>query len=66
LENGAEVFEVESIIAKRGSGNRIQYLVKWLGYPHWESTWERPSTLTDAREAIDEFESQLEADDLRA
>ena len=31
--SGAEVYEVESIIAKRGSGARAQYLVKWRGYP---------------------------------
>ena len=64
LENGAEVFEVESVIAKRGSGARIEYLVKWLGYPHWESTWEKPSSLQEARDAIDEFENQLSSDSL--
>lgn len=57
-EDGAELFEVESIIAKRGIGRRIQYLVKWLGYPHWESTWENITTLSQsAKEAVDEFES---------
>ena len=33
LEDGAPVFEVESIIAKRGAGARTRYLVKWRGYP---------------------------------
>jgi hypothetical protein len=59
LENGAAVFEVESIIATRGIGRRKQYLVKWLGYPHWESTWELEATLKDARDAIAEFEANL-------
>jgi hypothetical protein len=59
LENGAEIYEVESIIAKRGSGARTEYLVKWLGYPHWESTWKRASELTEAQDAIDQFESTI-------
>jgi hypothetical protein len=32
------------------------YLVKWLGYPHWEATWEKASTLSGARDAIVEYE----------
>lgn len=59
-EDGAELFEVESIIAKRGSNRRVEYLVKWLGYPHWESTWEKSSSLLpDAEEAVAEFESRV-------
>jgi hypothetical protein len=56
LEDGAEQYEVESIIASRGSGARAQYLVKWLGYPHWEATWEKSPTLSGARDAIAEYE----------
>ena len=56
LENGAALFEVESILAKRGTGSRTRYLVKWLGYPHWESTWEPPSALKNARDAIEDYE----------
>ncbi len=62
LEDGAALFEVESIIAKRGSGARTQFLVKWLGYPHWESTWEPLSALTGAQDAIDDFEAQASED----
>lgn len=60
LEDGAEQFEVERIIGKRGAGRRAQYLVKWLGYPHWESTWEKVSNLAGARQAVDDFEAELE------
>ena len=56
LEDGVEEYEVESIIAKRGSGARAQYLVKWKGYPHWESTWEKPSAVAKAPEAMAEFD----------
>jgi hypothetical protein len=59
-EDGAELFEVESIIAKRGNNRRVEYLVKWLGYPHWESTWEKSSSLLpDAEEAVAEYESTV-------
>lgn len=59
-EDGAELFEVESIIAKRGSNRRVEYLVKWLGYPNWESTWEKSSSLLpDAEEAVAEYESRV-------
>jgi hypothetical protein len=60
LEDGAPVFEVESIIAKRGAGARTRYLVKWRGYPHWESTWEPLSSLSNARDAIADYEQALE------
>ena len=51
LADGAETYEVESILASRGSGARAQYLVKWRGYPVWEATWEKPSALVGASDA---------------
>jgi hypothetical protein len=61
-EDGAAMFEVESIIAKRGFGARTRYLVKWRGYPHWESTWEPLSSLRNARDAIAAYETQVSED----
>ena len=29
-----DVYEVEKILKKRGRGDNVQYLVKWLGYPN--------------------------------
>ena len=55
LADGAEVYEVESILAGRGAGARAQYLVKWRGYPVWEATWERPSVLTGARQVLADY-----------
>ena len=57
-EDGGEVYEVKAIIAKRGRGTRLQYLVEWVGYPSWEATWESSSSLVGARDAIVEFESR--------
>ena len=62
LEDGAAVFEVESILAKRGNGRRgTEYLVKWKGYPLWESTWEPSSSLSQIPSVIREFEATLRA-----
>ena len=62
LEDGDEQYEVESILARRGKGNRAQYLVKWVGYDHYESTWEKASNLVGAPEAIAAYEAQCLAD----
>jgi hypothetical protein len=58
LEDGAEKYEVERILAARGAGARTQLLVKWLGYPEWEATWERASSVkATAPEAVADYES---------
>ena len=59
LESGDEVYEVESILASRGSGARAHYLVKWRGYPHWESTWEKASNLSGSRALVADYERVL-------
>jgi hypothetical protein len=53
-EHGAEIYEVDQIIAKRGSGSRTQYLILWKGYPLESSTWE-PARSVDAPDALAEF-----------
>jgi hypothetical protein len=58
-EDGAEEYQVESILASRGSGPRAQFLVKWLGYPDWESTWVKRSELAKARDILAEFEDEM-------
>ena len=58
-EDGAEEYHVESILASRGSGPRAQFLVKWVGYPDWESTWMKRSQLTHAQETLAEFEDEM-------
>jgi hypothetical protein len=66
LENGAAVYKVESILAKMGAGARAKYLVKWLGYPTWESTWEPAASLRNAADAVAEYENQLADRNLNA
>ena len=59
-EDGAEVYEVERIVAARGRGARKEYLVEWRGYPPWEATWEKRTALASAAEALAEFEVSLQ------
>lgn len=42
------VYEVETIRARRTSGTRTQYLVKWQGYGEEMNTWEPPSHIHPA------------------
>ena len=53
-----EAYTVESILDKRITRNKIQYLVKWEGYPDWESTWEPESAFKYHRDAINEYEKK--------
>ena len=59
LESGAEQYEVESILASRGSGARAQYLVQWRGYPLWEATWEKAANLKGAQSLVADYERVL-------
>jgi len=42
LVGNTEQYEVEAICSHRrqGRGRQLQYLVKWLGYPESDNTWE--------------------------
>lgn len=56
-DNGIPSYEVERVLAKRGTGSRTRFLIQWVGYPLWESTWELRSSLANAPDALAEFES---------
>jgi Chromo (CHRromatin Organisation MOdifier) domain len=56
-ETDHEEFEVETILDKRTLRNKPQYLVKWLGYPLHDATWEPVENLENAKETIQKFES---------
>ena len=56
---GAEEWEVEEVLAKRKRYGKMQYLVKWLGYPNSENTWEPEENLSNASIKIQEFEMKI-------
>jgi hypothetical protein len=36
--------------------NRIEYLVKWVGYPNYDASWEPLVNLSHAQESIARYE----------
>ena len=50
-----EEFEVERILDSRTRYRRIEYLVKWKGYPDYDATWEPSNNLLNAQQAIHDF-----------
>jgi hypothetical protein len=51
-------WDVEAILNKRTRGRKTYYLVKWIGYPMEEASWEPEDCVSNAREAIEEFEQR--------
>ncbi|KAJ2391461.1 hypothetical protein GGI05_002937, partial [Coemansia sp. RSA 2603] len=57
-ESSGEEYEIDRIIGRRASINKIEYLVFWKGYTMSDCTWE-PLILSDSCEqAINEFETR--------
>ena len=49
------IFAAERILKKRKRRGKMQYKVKWLGYPEDQSTWEPEENILDKR-LIEQFE----------
>ena len=60
-------FEVEVILDDRIRRNKLQYLVKWKGYPLHEATWEPATHLENAPKILQEYltSKQQPAKDVR-
>jgi hypothetical protein len=56
IEEGEEVYEVEQILKHRKRGQGYKYLIKWVGYPITEASWEPKSKLTGATDILWEYQ----------
>ena len=55
LIDAEEEYEVESIINHRRRYGKIQYLIRWKGYPLSDSSWEPTSNLTHAKSLLQAY-----------
>jgi hypothetical protein len=55
---GDPVYEVEAVIGKRGRGARLQYRVKWAGWPLEQASWLPVSECDSCAGAVADFERQ--------
>jgi hypothetical protein len=57
-----EEWEVEEVLAHRLHYRKLQYLVKWLGWPSYKNSWELVENLTNAKEAVNDYRKQVGLD----
>ncbi|XP_065197858.1 chromobox protein homolog 3-like isoform X2 [Sycon ciliatum] len=57
-EDEPEEYTVEKILGKRVKNGRIEYLLKWNGFPDSDNTWEPKENLI-CQELLEEYEAQL-------
>ena len=55
MVDNAEIYEVDYLLDSRIHRRRLQYLVKWTGYPEADSTWEHLSNEDNCQDAIRQF-----------
>ena len=50
-----EFYNIEKIIGRRRNNGRLEYKIKWEGYPMNQSTWEPMKNLESAKELVEEY-----------
>lgn len=56
-EEEEEIYEVEKVVDKRFHKGKVEYLLKWKGYPSEENTWEAEDSL-ECPELLQEYEKR--------
>lgn len=57
IDNSLE-YQVEAILDSRIRRRKTQYLVKWLGYPDEDNTWEPEENLANAPQLVQDFKAR--------
>ncbi|XP_071697512.1 chromo domain protein LHP1-like [Rutidosis leptorrhynchoides] len=52
-------YEIESVRKKRSRKGKVQYLIKWRGWPETANTWEPVENLMSCSDFIDAFEERM-------
>ena len=50
-------YEVEKVVDKRIHKGKVEYLLKWKGYPSSDNTWESEDNL-DCQELVQDYEER--------
>jgi hypothetical protein len=58
LPDETQEYEVEAILSSREKRRKVEYLVKWKGYPLDEATWEKEENVKNAWEEITNFHAE--------
>ena len=58
IEDGEEVWEVESILKHRRRGRGYEYFVKWAGYPMTEGSWEPKQSFSGAVDILNKYQQR--------
>ena len=62
LQATDDEYEVEAILDERKRRGKSQYLIKWLGYPDTENSWEHESNLQYAKVLLNAFKKRYRTD----
>ena len=51
-----DFYNIEKILDRRKTNGKIEYKIKWEGYPMSQSTWEPMKNLESAKELVEEYD----------
>ena len=59
LNTNKDYYEVEKIITRKTFGKNRMYLIKWLGYPLKDCSWEPISNLSSISDMVENFDQNF-------
>ena len=57
FNNGNDYFDVDRIITRKKKGDKKYYLIKWVGYPLKDCSWEPASNLENIKPMVENFDN---------